>query len=332
MEEKINSGNDRIIEKEVQDLNLYNSINTKNPVDLTGLSTAINMIESYNWNNITAYVSKISSYDWGAVANSTNRINSYDWGAIANSINRINSFDLSALNSSIRRITEFYSQIDYSQVVESLRKSMSGVNKSVSKLVELYGNDSFRKSMDNIGKTLSQSIDLEFIERINSINIAEVINSMPESSIVDVANEIYNMAETEHNEDDQGITEEIVEEVINSANSNEKGWQESLHDINEKLKRKYWVLYVVGWIIFNVFVLPYLSETIGLPVMTKIRCALREQPHTDSNTVIELQEGDEALILDDINYYYRIEFTDKNGDKKIGYVAKKNVEIIENDE
>lgn len=317
MEDKLSSECGKNKENEGQTLSLYNDISDINiPSNLNGIGTAIKMIESYDWNAVTNYINKISSYDWGAISNSVKRINSYDW---------------SGLYSSIKKITDLYSKIDYSIVMNNICKSMSGVNASISRFIELYNSDAFRMSMDNIGRTLSSSIDSEFIEKINSIDITDVINKMPDSSIVDVANEIYNMAETNQDFEDDGITEEIVEEIISSTDSSELGWQERFHDTLEKYKKKYYVVFIVIYMIFKLFVEPFLPQTIGLPVISKFKCLIREQPSTDANVVIELQESDKAIITDDIKYYYKVEFTDENGEKKIGYVAKKNVDIIEED-
>lgn len=36
----------------------------------------------------------------------------------------------------------------------------------------------------------------------------------------------------------------------------------------------------------------------------------------------------ERVILEDTNYYYKVSFTDENGETKEGYVAKRNLKLI----
>jgi hypothetical protein len=43
----------------------------------------------------------------------------------------------------------------------------------------------------------------------------------------------------------------------------------------------------------------------------------------------ELWEGIEGLITEDVPYYYKVTYTDEEGNEKEGYVAKKNLKVIE---
>ena len=50
----------------------------------------------------------------------------------------------------------------------------------------------------------------------------------------------------------------------------------------------------------------------------------------NAKIVGQIQENIEAIIVENTNYYYKITFTDENGETKEGYVAKRNLKIVEN--
>lgn len=174
-------------------------------------------------------------------------------------------------------------------------------------------------------------------EQINQFNgyknIAEVLNSY--SSVKDVIDSVYssldfddkeeNIAELETDFADEQELQDALEEEFTDENKfakRIKSWAE------EKIK-KYNIYKLIGLFIINVFILPYLEENVGKPVMTKVVSIVKEAPKKGAEIIYRLKDGVQAIIMENTNYYYKVKFTDENGVEREGYVAKKNLKVIE---
>ena len=164
-------------------------------------------------------------------------------------------------------------------------------------------------------------------------NIAEVLNSY--SSVKDVIDSVYssldfddeeeNIAELETDFADEQELQDALEEEFTDENKfakRIKSWAK------EKLK-KYNIYKFIGLFIINVFILPYLEENVGKPVMTKVVSIVKEAPEKGAEIIYRLKDGVQAIIMENTNYYYKVKFTDENGVEREGYVAKKNLKVIE---
>ena len=177
----------------------------------------------------------------------------------------------------------------------------------------------------------------EQIRQINQFNgyknIAEALNSY--SSVKDVIDSVYssldfddeeeNIAELETDFADEQELQDALEEEFTDENKfakRIKNWAE------EKIK-KYQIYKIVVSILLNVFVYPYLGEYVGKPVMTKVVSIVKEAPEKGAEIIYRLKDGVQAVIMEDTNYYYKVKFTDENGVEREGYVAKKNLKVIE---
>lgn len=174
-------------------------------------------------------------------------------------------------------------------------------------------------------------------EQINQFNgyknIAEALNSY--SSVKDVIDSVYssldldeeeeNIAELETDFADEQELQDALEEEFTDENKfakRIKSWAK------EKIK-KYNIYKLIGLFIINVFILPYLEENVGKPVMTKVVSIVKEAPEKGAEIIYRLKDGVQAIIMGNTNYYYKVKFTDENGVEREGYVAKKNLKVIE---
>lgn len=164
-------------------------------------------------------------------------------------------------------------------------------------------------------------------------NIAEALNSY--SSVKDVIDSVYssldlddeeeNIAELETDFADEQELQDALEEEFTDENKfakRIKSWAK------EKVK-KYNIYKLIGLFIINVFILPYLEENVGKPVMTKVESIVKEAPEKGAEIIYRLKDGVQAIIMENTNYYYKVKFTDENGVEREGYVAKKNLKVIE---
>lgn len=177
----------------------------------------------------------------------------------------------------------------------------------------------------------------EQIRQINQFNgyknIAEALNSY--SSVKDVIDSVYssldfddeeeNIAELETDFANEQELQDALEEEFTDENKfakRIKSWAK------EKLK-KYNIYKFIGLFIINVFILPYLEENVGKPVMTKVVSIVKEAPEKGAEIIYRLKDGVQTIIMENTNYYYKVKFTDENGMEREGYVAKKNLKVIE---
>ena len=75
-----------------------------------------------------------------------------------------------------------------------------------------------------------------------------------------------------------------------------------------------------------------LRENVGKPVMTKVVSCVKQAPEKGAEIICRLKDGIQAIITENTNYYYKVKFTDENGVEREGYVAKKNLRVIEEEE
>lgn len=211
----------------------------------------------------------------------------------------------------IKKIIQSSMDIDYSQIV-NISESMQAVAESIQSNMELI----------NIDRAVFKQNYADMILRLSSIgyNFSELVQR--------ACDEIN---DEKFIEEDFSSNEEIVE-TLQEQVDNPKGFQEKFANWSEAKKKKYYIL--VGIILFiwiNVFQ-PYFQENIGKPVATYTISKVKELPKAAGKVIDELKKDFQAVITEDVPYYYKVTYTDENGNVKEGYVAKKNLKIIEIEE
>lgn len=194
--------------------------------------------------------------------------------------------------------------------------------------------EAIKDAMSGYSGIAEQIKQIKQINQFNGYNnIAEALNSY--SSVKDVIDSVYssldfddeeeNIAELETDFADEQELQDALEEEFTDENKfakRIKSWAK------EKLK-KYNIYKLIGLFIINVFILPYLEENVGKPVMTKVVSIVKEAPEKGAEIIYRLKDGVQAVIMENTNYYYKVKFTDENGVEREGYVAKKNLKVIE---
>ena len=107
------------------------------------------------------------------------------------------------------------------------------------------------------------------------------------------------------------------------------GFQERVANWTESKKKKYFIAVMILYFIWSNFSQPYFQEKIGVPVTAWAVSNIREFPEKTSQLVGELKNEIEAVIIENVPYYYKVSFTDENGHVKEGYVSKRSVRLIE---
>lgn len=152
-------------------------------------------------------------------------------------------------------------------------------------------------------------------------------------NLADVIREISDNVDVEEMspEEDFESSEEIYE-VIQEQIENPKKFQERVADWAEGKKKKYFLVLHFLILIWNIAFLPYFQETIGKPAVAYTVSKVREIPEVAGKIIDEIKENIEAIITEDIPYYYKVTYIDENGEVKEGYVSKKSIKVIEKEE
>lgn len=126
--------------------------------------------------------------------------------------------------------------------------------------------------------------------------------------------------------------EQELQEALEEESTDQDKFFQRIKNWAEEKKMKYNIYKFIMLFVVNVFLLPYLQENVGKPVMTKVVSCVKQAPEKGAEIICRLKDGIQAIITENTNYYYKVKFTDENGVEREGYVAKKNLRVIEEEE
>ena len=165
-------------------------------------------------------------------------------------------------------------------------------------------------------------------------NIAGLLDSY--GSIKDVVDSIYSSLPPENygyeGEEYDFTDEQELQEALEEESTDQDKFFQRIKNWAEEKKMKYNIYKFIMLFVVNVFLLPYLQENVGKPVMTKVVSCVKQAPEKGAEIICRLKDGIQAIITENTNYYYKVKFTDENGVEREGYVAKKNLRVIEEEE
>lgn len=199
-------------------------------------------------------------------------------------------------------------------------------------------NECHRASVTNAAASIAETLNAvtkdivsEQIKQLQQIDFSAVLENInPEiSSLSEIVNAVYSMTQEESEENTESFTEEEIQEIIKEQITNPIGPQEKFANWSEEQKQKNYIIFIILVFLYSIFIEPYLQQKVGMPVMTYIESNVKELPQKGAEVVGKIKENVEAIILEDTNYYYKVSFTDENGETKEGYVAKRNLKLIE---
>lgn len=248
--------------------------------------------------------------------------------------------NLSALNHLSEAMKErfgkwgsIYAKYDYSAAFKNMAAELS----QLSKISLGYNTETIRNSISNMVESLSV-LQTEQLKQIANIDYSKAFSSTYASmdSLREIINMAYaasqeydeNEADEQETEDDLLTAEEAMETICEHID-NPAGFIERISTWSQEKIKKYWVVVALFTMLWNIFVLPYLQENIGKPAMAAFTSNVKELPEKGAAIVCQLKENIEAYITENTNYYYKVSFTDENGIEREGYVAKRNLKIIQ---
>ena len=154
------------------------------------------------------------------------------------------------------------------------------------------------------------------------------VNSLCEN-LPCLVNDICKEFEDKLESESDFISNEELEEAIIEQNENPIGFQERIANWTEEKKKKYCIAVFILMFVWNNFVAPYFQQEIGIPVMAWTVSHVKELPEKTGKYITDLKEDIEAIVIENVPYYYKVSFVDENGKLKEGYVSKRSVKRVE---
>ena len=181
---------------------------------------------------------------------------------------------------------------------------------------------------------MSKSLRLEQLKQLQQIDFSCMFaDIVPKStSLSDIVETAYSRVQNELEEDfdgDDSFTEAEIQEVLTEQATDSKGFQAKFANWTEKKKIQFFIIWQLICFIYGNFFQPYFQENVGIPVTAYVVSNVKELPEKGARIIGKIHENIEAIITENTNYYYRVTFTNENGETIEGYVAKRNLKIIE---
>lgn len=248
-------------------------------------------------------------------------------------ISSMKAIDMSAVTAASRVLSESAASIVALQQPLMNESLMNAVNNMRAVMISFPAeaiNLTLSDSMQSLLESIRPTIDMiNANSAIFKSNYGEMLKGFYDLgyNVSFLAEQAYEEAESDTS-DDFNTDKEIIE-ALKEQEADPIGFQERVANWTEKKKKKYYI--VIGIIVFiwTNFLAPYFQDNIGKPVVAYTVSKVRELPETASKVIDEFVEGIEGFITEDVPYYYKVTYIDENGEEKEGYVAKKNLKVIE---
>ena len=263
----------------------------------------------------------------------------------------------SSLTSSMNEIMKTYSAYSQTGIAESLRKTMNSYAKiNMSYLTSGMFSDSMRNTIESFAqsfkvyeqinisesaKTIAESMNAisksfasEQLRQLQQIDFSAMFaDIVPKAtSLPDIVGTAYSLVQDEleeESDENDSFTEAEVQEALTEQATNPKGFQARFAGWTEKKKVQFFIIWQLICFIYGNFFQPYFQEKVGMPVTAYVVSNVKELPEKGAKIIGQIHENIEAIIIENTNYYYKVTFTNENGETKEGYVAKRNLKIVE---
>lgn len=215
---------------------------------------------------------------------------------------------------------------------QSLQRSMSDFAQTIAQYHYTYDIENMRQSLLEIAKTLS-NMQTEQLKALSQIDFRKVnfdFHSKEFDDLVDLAYEAT-MEDTE----DVTVSKEELKETFIESQKEGNIWERiniQLYDSVEKFKKTHFIFYIIMMLLIQHIFFAWFDEAIGKHVIPKVTSIVRELPEKSSEIICHLEQNIEAIILENQNYYYKVSFIDENGIEREGYVAKRNLKMIDKED
>ncbi len=223
---------------------------------------------------------------------------------------------------------------DINQINETLQRSFG----SIAKIMSSYNYTLAFEGMAQMAKELNETLSKMHIEQLkvlSQIDFKQLYSHVNyyNKSFDDLIDLVYETTVTETKV--SPLTKEDLKATLNTAKENKSRWKDiniQLSNHIDKFKKENYIFYIIIAFFIQCFFIPWFADEVGKPVMSKIVCTVKELPEKGAEIICHLEQNIEAIITENQNYYYKVSFIDENGIEREGYVAKRNLKIIDQEE
>lgn len=242
---------------------------------------------------------------------------------------------------SMESFKEIGRQFSAINMAEEYRRSLDSLQNIAKSLMSVTTIDTARsiQNLQESMKIFTDSVIAEQISQLESIDYSKIFSQtlQKNGTFKDAVDAAYESLQEENIQENVELetdfaSEQEIQDTINDQMNNPVGFQERVANWAAEKYKKYFIIINFWLLIWGIFIQPYLQENVGLPVMTYVVSNVKELPEKGAKIVAQLKENIEATIIENTNYYYKVTFTDENGAQREGYVAKRNLKIIEEPE
>lgn len=213
-----------------------------------------------------------------------------------------------------------------------LTESMSSTFAKLVDTMKMYDYSTIYDSLKQVTESASWKNIKISSEYINAFS--KILN---ENCLKDSLLSVINNIDTHMDQDnfegnsyyEEQFTQDEIKQALEEQVSNPKGFQERVATWAEKKKKKYYIIYIIIFFLVSNFIKPYFNEYIGIPVTAYVVSNVKKLPKKGSEIIGHIKEDMEAIITENVNYYYKVSYIDENGNKREGYVAKRNLRQVE---
>lgn len=239
---------------------------------------------------------------------------------------------------SMESFKEIGRQFSVINMAEEYRRSLDSIQNIAKSLMSVSTIDTTRsiQNLQESMKIFTDSVIAEQISQLESIDYGKIFSQtlQKNGTLKDAVDAAYESLQEENIQENVELetdfaSEQEIQDTINDQMNNPVGFQERVANWAAEKYKKYFIVINFWLLIWGIFIQPYLQENVGLPVMTYVVSNVKELPKKGAKIVAQLKENIEATIIENTNYYYKVTFTDENGIQREGYVAKRNLKIIE---
>lgn len=244
------------------------------------------------------------------------------------------------LYKSLLPLSQTFNQEYYARALENIKKSFAPLmgtynSEEYAKMLKnLVGvNTDFQKAISAFTKQQEEILGTQEWSKILQESLSDFSNisslyrkCLQGIKVEDIYDGILNKRDFCESVSEEPLTEEQKKEVSECfqndlSNGNCKGFQAKIHDWVERQKREYYLLYMI----VILFLAPYFEQYVALPIMTKVVSYVRELPDKTSDIIEKVEEGIKGVATEEEPYWIKITWEDSSGEKKTGWIAKRNV-------
>ena len=222
---------------------------------------------------------------------------------------------------------------DINLINESLQHSIGSIAKIMSSYNYALALEGMTQTVKELSKSLSklQTEQLSTLSKINFNKINCDFHRKEFDDLVDLAYKVtINDAVADTDISKNELKESFVE--LQHRNTHWKDFNIWLHDNVDKYIREHYIFCIIMSFLLAHIYFPWFDEAIGKHVIPKATSLVKELPEKGAEIICHLEQNIEAIITENQNYYYKVSFIDENGIEREGYVAKRNLKIIDQEE